>query len=280
MHPFLKRTIERIEQQFRADDRCLGIYLWGSAGKGAEDEYSDVDIAVVVRDEAYPTVKDELQSLCERLCGKIHAWLPEGEQDQFCNFAFLFEAGSELLLYDLSLMTGTFLQTRRSGRLDRILFDREGVLTAAKEAAHVRSYSPVRILPAITEYWVYAYLNGKYYRRSDVHKLLYVQSCLFQIHMRLLHALHPEADWTWWATSIKRLPPEKQVQMLVYSGSTKPEKIAAALEREFSLFSQDAQQACQAWSIDYPHSLEQHVRMHLRGMGLPIRKPGLMENEQ
>jgi hypothetical protein len=270
MHPFLSATLEKAERHFRADDRCLGLYLFGSAGRGTDDAYSDLDLAIVVRDEAYEAVKRELRETCERICGPIQVWLPEGEREQFCNYAFLFEAGEHLLLCDFSLLTGSFLAQRRGKPGDRILFDREGALAAVRGEARPAPFVPERLGAVIDEYWVYAYINGKYWQRGDLYKLLSLQQTLFQIHVRLLHAFHPAADWSWWAASVQQLSPERQERMRVYFGAGEPAAIAAALGAELDLFSADARAACQVWSVDYPHALERHVRRHLRAMGLPV----------
>jgi hypothetical protein len=270
MHPLLKQTLADLERHFRADPRCLGIYLWGSVGTVTEDDYSDVDLGLVIRDAEYPAVKAELRSVCERLCGPILAWLPEGEREGFCNFAFLFEAHGQLWLYDLCIETQGFLAGRKRLQSPRILFDPEGVLAAAGRVAAAPSYSCDRLLPAIQEYWVYAYLNGKYWKRAGFYQLLYVQNRLFEIHQRLLHAFDPDADWSWWPLNLKRLPAERQARMRLYFGCTECEEIGVALRGELNGFAQDAREACRAWGIEYPHSLEQSVRSHLVRMGLPV----------
>ncbi len=270
MHPLLEQTAQNLEQHFRADDRCVGIYLWGSAGRGTDDAHSDLDLGVVVRDEAFDAVRAELRSTCERICGKIQGWLPEGEREQFGNYAFLFEAENHLLLCDLTVMSAAFLAEHPQSRPIRIRFDPEGVLAAARKAAPRPAYSPDRLLPTIHGYWVYAYLNGKYWKRSDLDKLLYVQTRLFQIHVQLLHALHPNEEWSWWPVSLHHLPDERRAAMRVYFGAADLAGIAAALPRELALFSEDAQAAARAWDAEYPHTLEQAVRRHLREMGLPI----------
>jgi hypothetical protein len=270
MQPSLYKVLETAERHSRADDRCLGLYLFGSSGRGTDDAYSDLDLAIVVRDDAYEPIKREFRATCERICGPIQVWLPEGERDQFCNFAFLFEAGGHLLLCDFSLLTASFLAQRRGKPEDRILFDREGALAAVRGEARPAPFATLRLGGAIDEYWVYAYINGKYWQRGDLYKLLYLQQTLFQIHVRLLQAFHPTADWSWWPASVQQLSVERQEQMRVYFGANEAPAIAAALSTELDLFSQDAQAACQVWSIDYPHALEQQVRRHLRAMGLPI----------
>src|SRR5215216_6010642 len=98
MHPVLQQVAETIERRLREDPRCLGLYLWGSSGKGTDDAYSDLDLAVVIRDADYEVVRQEFRPLCEAICGPLPVWLPEGEQEGFCNYALLFAAGPDLLL--------------------------------------------------------------------------------------------------------------------------------------------------------------------------------------
>src|SRR5205807_675550 len=104
---------------------------------------------------------------------------------------------------------------------DRILFDRAGLLeTASKENAPQPQPLPVdKLRWLIDNYWVYMYLNGKYSQRADVYKLLYVQGVLFQTHLNILNALHPETQWNWWARDVKHLPEEKQQELLIYFGA-------------------------------------------------------------
>jgi hypothetical protein len=270
MNPRLQKAADRLERHFRADDRCLGIYLWGSAGRGTADPHSDLDLAVVVRDGEFDAVKAELRSICERVCGRIQGWLPEGERDQYGNYAFLFEDDPHLLLCDLSVMSAAFLASHPPPPPIRILFDPEGLLAASQGGARRPAYSADGLLAGIHEYWVYAYLNGKYWKRADLHKLLYVQDVLFRIHMKLLHALRPDEDWNWWPISIHHLPADHQARLAVYFGASDLATIADALAREFDLFSRDAREAARVWNVEYPQSLEDSVRRHLREMGIPL----------
>src|SRR5262249_56648255 len=91
--------------------------MWGGggAGGGEEDAWSERDLGVVVRECDYDAVREELRGTCERLCGEIVGWLPEGEAPGFCNFAFLFEVGEEVLLCDLLLLTAGGGGWRRGG---------------------------------------------------------------------------------------------------------------------------------------------------------------------
>lgn len=268
MDPSLTESLDRIVAHFRADSRCVGIYLWGSLGAGTADPHSDVDVALVIRDEEYVTVRDELRPLCDRLCGPTLVWLPEGETPDFCNYAFLFEAEDRVLLYDLQVMRhSAFLA--RSFRPDRILFDQEVALSSVPEVSPIgAAFDPARLLWLVDNYWVYAYLNGKYFLRGDLYKLLYVQQSLFQTHMRVLNALWPGERWTWWAADMKRLDSEHREALLAYFGATTVEAVCVALEQELDLFSADARTASAHHGLEYPTALEAGVRRHLLSAGV------------
>ena len=47
---------------FRKDRRCVGMHLKGSGGMGTDDEYSDVDLEMVVEDAHYAAISAELDS--------------------------------------------------------------------------------------------------------------------------------------------------------------------------------------------------------------------------
>jgi predicted nucleotidyltransferase len=266
LNPKLTQSLQNLEAHFRRDERCLGMFLWGSLGRESADAYSDVDVGIVVRDEDYAAMKAELYGTCEAACGKIVVWLPEGETADHANFAFLYESGEDVLLYDFFLTSHSALPNLRLG-IGSILFDRAGIFQDADWQKASPAFPGEKLAGIIDQYWVYMYLNGKYFRRADRFKLLYVQDILFQAHLRVLNALSPEQEWGWWANDIKRLPEPHRRELLVYFGDGAPERISEALRAECDLFSRDARAACQQWRIAYPHRLEADVIRHLTAMG-------------
>ena len=270
MHAHLRATIDRFAALFAPDGRCAGLHLKGSGGAGTDDAYSDVDLELVVEDAAYGAVSAELREVCERVCGPIRLWFPEGARADGCNYAFLFEHGGEQFLYDFSITTrsGIVAGPRRPGK---ILFDREGWLAALRAARAPAPYTPADLRATIDRYWLYAYLSGKYARRGDVPKLLYVQQTIFRAHLDVLRALHPAAaaaaEWGWWPRDVKRLPAEAQAALTRYFPAPDLPAIRAALGEEQRRFGADARAACLRWGQSYPEDLERYVRRHLRAMG-------------
>jgi hypothetical protein len=269
MHPHLRATVGRFAAHFAEDGRCVGMHLKGSGGTGTDDEYSDVDLELVVEDAHYGAVSAELRAVCERVCGRIELWFPEGVGPDSGNYAFLFEHAGEQFLYDFAVATRSCVLTdaRRPGR---ILFDREGVLTTLRATRRPAPYAPERLPATIDRYWLYASLSGKYARRRDVPKLLYVQQTLFRAHLevlRALHAQHSAVPWDWWPRDVKRLPAETQAALLRYFPAPEVPALREALGAEVRRFGADARAACARWRHPYPDHLEGYVLRHLRTMG-------------
>ncbi|MCL4505949.1 MAG: nucleotidyltransferase domain-containing protein [Chloroflexi bacterium] len=270
MHHVLTESLQRLQNRLMLDERCLGLYLWGSLANNTADEWSDVDVVAVIRDDDYAAVKAEFRAICEEACGRILVWLPEGESAAFVNFAFLFEVEDRLHLYDFSLENLSHLQQSPRLKPEHILYDRSGALAEVTGRATVQAQAlqPDELCHQIDIYWVYTYLNGKYYQRRDTYKMLYVQQVIFQTHMNVLHFLYPDAAWHWWARDVHTLPVEQQQELMVYFSAAQATEIAHALEREMDLFSRDARRVCAEWRIPYQAELEKGVRAHLQTMGL------------
>lgn len=268
MHPHLSATIDLFSRHFAQDARCVGLHVKGSGGTATDDEYSDVDLELIVEDAHYDAVSSELRPLCERFCGPIQLWFPEGVRPDSCNYAFLFEHSDHpgtQFLYDLAIATRSSVVAgaRRPGR---ILLDPTGLLESLRASRPPTHYSPDRLPYAIDHYWLYAFLSGKYARRGDVLKLLYVQQTIFRTHLDILRALHPDGEWGWWPRDATRLPAVAQTTLLRYFPAPTIPTIREALGQEVRSFSADARAACNRWSLSYPEDLERFVLRHLRTM--------------
>jgi hypothetical protein len=267
VNPKLLQALDRFVEHFRSDPRCLGMCLHGSIGRGETDEYSDVDVSIVVKDAHYAEVRAELRPLCEDVCGRIVVWLPEGEQENYCNHAFLYDGGDdELLLTDFEVVAETKFKEMAVAP-DRILFDHTGLLASIPKPEAPAPLAAAELAHLIDTYWVYASLDGKYFRRDDLYKMLYVQGVLFQMHVLVLRAFHPGVPWTWWAANVQHLDELRREELLVYFGAHDIEMVCEALATQLSLFSTDARRACALTGIEYPSAVENAVRAHLRDMG-------------
>ena len=263
MHPVMADSLKRLQKRLSEDKRCLGIFLSGSYAKQTADEYSDLDLVVVAERSGYAEFRNSLRRVCEEIMGAIPAWLPEDETPEAVNYAFLFETKDGIFLYDVCVIKDENLPNCPPYDKKHILFDRTGLLAGSVKERRPAGFNAKDLLRMVTCYWVYMYLNGKYLKRSDVYKLLYIQQTLFQNHLSVLHSFYPDKDWTWWAVNVRYLSKTKREEILVYFESATPKDIAAALKKEMDMFSQDAKEACLKYNLEYPANAEKAVRKHL-----------------
>jgi len=268
MHAHLTNCIQALKDLWQGDPRAVAFSMNGSGGRGSDDKWSDGDVVLVVKDEAYPAIREEMRALMERICGKICAWITEGDSATGVNFAFLFEYGGEQFLFDHSLLCEGSIH--ESSQLDAgiIFFDESGALTQANAsyAAHRPSFNVENL---INTYLIYAQITGKYYRRGDTAKLLYIQNTLQGLHLKVLAALYPQRKFTgWWCRDIEVLSEEHQKTILLYAAPPADDHIAALTRRELDLFAADARAACAIRGIEFPEDGEAFVRKHLTDSGV------------
>jgi predicted nucleotidyltransferase len=118
--PNPESLIARLVDVCAADERVVAAFLGGSRARGQDDAFSDVDVSVVVTDEAY----DEVLAAKEGFVRKLGAPLFL-EDFGSGHIAFvIFDDGTEL---ELHLIRVSDLGSVRSGP-HRVLLDRGGVL--------------------------------------------------------------------------------------------------------------------------------------------------------
>jgi hypothetical protein len=217
MHHYLRKCIEQLAKIWEADPRAMAFAMNGSGGRGADDEWSDGDVALVVTDSAYNSVCGEMRGLMSRVCGDIRAWLPEGETDRHVNYALLFEMDGEQFLFDHAVFCESSMAELPYYDVGIIYFDRSGALTAAdrRHAAREPDLDARRLCGIIDKYMVYAYLSGKYYIRKDTAKLLYIQNTLQTLHLQLIEYFYPETVFSgWWCHDIYAVDGEHRQTIL------------------------------------------------------------------
>jgi predicted nucleotidyltransferase len=65
--PEHQRLLRAIAEHYADDDRLLAVTVFGSVGRGTWDEFSDLDLDVVIADEVTLDVVDEVRLLCRGL---------------------------------------------------------------------------------------------------------------------------------------------------------------------------------------------------------------------
>ena len=113
-------VIAQLVESSAADDRIAALFLGGSRARGEEDEYSDIDLCVIVRDDAYDDVIAGRDALVRTLGEPLFL-------EDFGNgdMAFVILAdGTEL---EFNYFAESDLDAIRSGP-HRVLLDKDGIL--------------------------------------------------------------------------------------------------------------------------------------------------------
>jgi predicted nucleotidyltransferase len=114
-------VIARVVASCSADDRITAAFLGGSVARGDADEYSDIDLCVIVADDAYTDVLAGREALVRKLGEPLFV-------EDFGDTVFVILAdGTEL---ELNFFREGDLGSIRSGP-HRVLLDRDGILADA-----------------------------------------------------------------------------------------------------------------------------------------------------
>ena len=120
-------VIEQLVAACAADDRVAAVFLGGSLARGEADEYSDIDLCVIVRDEAYPDVIAGRDAFVRAVGEPL--FLEDFGHDHMA-FAILAD-GTEL---ELNFFRASDLETIRPGP-HRVLLDKDAILTGVTFAS-------------------------------------------------------------------------------------------------------------------------------------------------
>jgi len=272
MHDYLKQCIRSLSDFWQCDPRATAFSVNGSGGRGTDDEWSDADVLLVVGDEYYQSVRNEMREHMQNLCGGIRIWLPEGEADRYINYAFLFEKDGEQFLFDHALFCESWIGEYYTDA-GEILFDKSGALTAASLRYKERKpwFDATAIPGLIDKYLLYAYINGKYYRRRDYIKMQYLQNTLKDIHLQIMQAVHNETPLSgWWCADIRNFSTEQREVIMLYASAPDCNGAAHNVIRELACFCRDAEVACSNTGFTYPKENELYVLRQLKDAGLPV----------
>jgi len=120
-------VIEQLVGSCVADDRVAAVFLGGSLARGEADEYSDVDLCVIVRDEAYADVIAGRDAFVRTIGDPL--FLEDFGNDHMA-FAIL-AGGTEL---ELHFFRAHDLDVIRPGP-HRVLLDKDGILAGVTFAS-------------------------------------------------------------------------------------------------------------------------------------------------
>jgi predicted nucleotidyltransferase len=116
-----RALIERLIEACAMDRRIPAAFLGGSRARGEADEFSDVDVSLVVEDEAYADLAASKRAYLETLGEPLFA-------EDFGNEGILFVIFADGVELELNIVRRSELPTLRPGPHEA-LFDPDGILS-------------------------------------------------------------------------------------------------------------------------------------------------------
>ena len=162
--------LEQTVAALQADARVVAAWLSGSFGRGDADEFSDLDLTVVVRDERL-CVRDQMtgvQPAPERLTFiqqfGTPAILHEAHRNASANGTFTYVMYTSGVIVDWILVPPT---NARRPHDSRLLFQKTPFPTEPPPVAESLEERRARIQERYAFFWMMAAVTAKYLRRSD-----------------------------------------------------------------------------------------------------------------
>jgi predicted nucleotidyltransferase len=251
----LQEAVERFRALCQADPRVVAAFVGGSLATGTADEYSDIDVYLIVADEAYDSFFAERAVFMRQLGEPVY--LEDFDGFGFDMVLFIFEDGikGELALARAS----SFLHIHEGPY--RVLVDKRGLLEGVT--------FPIERMPVeeqrrnlehlLKSFWRQLFLLNSALGRGW---LLSAASYFEGMRRQLLHVCRLSVDFS--ASGDK--PPLESLlpeQLVVDLRQTFPrldrEEMVAAVQEAVCVFQRIAKPLAQAQGALYPERLERVV---------------------
>lgn len=234
--PEHRDLLERAVANLRADDRAVGLVLSGSLSRAGADFYSDIDLYVVVRDEAFDSIFAERDIIAEAVGAPLFSFVvdpvPGGSQDHIVIYPgpvkvdFMYYRESDLV--PDRKWVGRPVLKDSGGLLEALASRSEGLVPP--------SPTPEAILALNQRFWTWCwYTFGKIMRGE-------LWEAVDGVHSIRSLALLPLLDWIagrrheGYRRLEQKTDPRARARLEATTATLEPEALFAALQAEIELF--------------------------------------------
>jgi hypothetical protein len=163
--PKHKDVLKNAIDYFAEDDRVPGLFISGSIVSGTMDEYSDIDLDVIVRDDEFESVFSERDRAVESIGRPLARFIADHLPIRVDMFIVLYEGPVKL---DLDYIRASVLEPNWRWSRRHILKDTDGFLddiVSRSKGLEAPSLSKERILNLDEKFWTWCwYVFGKIQR--------------------------------------------------------------------------------------------------------------------
>lgn len=222
MNQELKNISDQFIDKIKYDEKILGAWNFGSEMHGKADEYSDVDIVLLVKGTLTET-EQKIDSLLEEICERVLLrWEEDFNSEAVINNGYILKAGGMLHQFDIFLLNSDMLEDfmcriHYAGLSENdIIFDRTGAVKRLAENSPQGSRWNDDLDRLQRTYWYHLNMAAKYLLRKDLFKLNNIFRTLYDTHASLLLSEYDSITWGGTADKLKYIPAEKQEHLKYY----------------------------------------------------------------
>lgn len=269
----MNKTLANMKEKFielmKNQDCVLGAWNFGAETHGLSDEFSDVDIILLIDGKQFMPFSESLESYLKQISDEILVCWPEDfNSDAIINNGYLLSCAGTIFQFDVFLLNADklddyFCRLHYTGLNESdILFDKTGEVKRLMQLHLEGSHWDADVAHLENTYWYHANMSSKYLWRKDYFKLYNVLHTMFETHVSMLLAGFDEISWGGYANKLRYIPKEKQEHLKKYYCSEDWKEVQNNLMDSMKSFRQDAQEVHGLKNIPYSTHLGDAVMRH------------------
>jgi predicted nucleotidyltransferase len=255
--------INRLTGAFAKDERILACWLRGSFAAGTTDKYSDIDMAISVKDEQFHQAFEAAQEITKSAGEKLVAWNSPKDVNG---------AGFTCFYSDCNFLDLKIYRASRTGYQNnapaRVLFDRKGLIrprAGPEREEHLGPPLNEQVKWKMVYFWICAYSAIRFLKREE---FWYAAGMINAIRGTLAQLFwlwkHPgeltDMSFVVWGVVRRDLDSELQDELASTVGKAEKAELVSALGKLMDIFERYARRIADETGAEYPEKLVEVVR--------------------
>lgn len=239
-------------------DSVLGAWDFGSETHNLSDDYSDVDIVLLIDAKQFAQFTPSLEECLGHISNEIILCWPERfNNEAIINNGYLLLSDSRIFQFDVFLLNSEKIddymcRLHYTGLKESdIIFDKVGTVRKLMELNLTGNLWNDDISYLEKTYWYHANMTSKYLKRKDYFKLDNVMRTMFETHISMLLAGFDKITWGGSANKLHFIPGEKQAHLKGYYCSENFEEVERNLINCMKEFQSDTKEVYELKGLDY-----------------------------
>lgn len=257
MNSTLKNIFDTFVSSVKNNDSVYGAWYFGSLAHGNSDEYSDIDIVLLIDGQKFINFESIAESCLGQACDSILlCWSEEFNGEAIINNGYLVEKDGNVFQFDIfllnSLLIDDFMCRVHYTDLKEsdIIFDKDNNVKKLIENAPQGDLWRGDIKRLASTYWYHVHMTAKYLLRKDHFKLRSVINVLFDTHASILLTEYDKINWGGVENKLHYIPDDKQEHLKKYYCTDDFELIRGNLLMEMKWFAADLSEICKRNNIE------------------------------